>query len=457
MEKQQINEIVIFLSSYSTLPIQYAVEYYFYRRFLGFKNKVWTFILSALLMTIIDYIMMKTTFEISRIITADIIWIAIISFLCYGSFLIKFYAVIVINTISVLISLTFLTFDFWALPRAHNFNMSFESHMIVNIVDIIAIDLIHIIILFLFLKSISKLLNLKEKVLNLYESLYLLIPCLAIYSFSLIFYYIQSIRIENKKYYLPYIFPKLYYVLPFVSAALLMAILIVAYTFKKMLEGQEEQQENILMNQQFKLQLAHSKNIEGIYSEIRSVIHDTNNHLACLRSLAEANNMEAVKRYLYNIGKTVERLDFTIKTGNPIADAVINEKCNIARNEGIGFKCDFIMPKENLIEPMDLCIVLSNALDNAIEACRKVKNNNISKKICIKSFIRNRYLIMEISNTNIDRLHYVEGTIISTKQDKLNHGIGISNIKMAASKYNGTVDIVEENNKFVINIMFRIR
>ncbi|MBV7274225.1 GHKL domain-containing protein [Clostridium sp. PL3] len=457
MEKQQINEIVIFLSSYSTLPIQYAVEYYFYRRFLGFKNKVWTFILSALLMTIIDYIMMKTTFEISRIITADIIWIAIISFLCYGSFLIKFYAVIVINTISVLISLTFLTFDFWALPRAHNFNMSFESHMIVNIVDIIAIDLIHIIILFLFLKSISKLLNLKEKVLNLYESLYLLIPCLAIYSFSLIFYYIQSIRIENKKYYLPYIFPKLYYALPFVSAALLMAILIVAYTFKKMLEGEEEQQENILMNQQFKLQLAHSKNIEDIYSEIRSVIHDTNNHLACLRSLAEANNMEAVKRYLHNIGKTVERLDFTIKTGNPIADAVINEKCNIARNEGIGFKCDFIMPKESLIEPMDLCIVLSNALDNAIEACRKVKDNNISKKICIKSFIRNRYLIMEISNTNIDRLHYVEGTIISTKQDKLNHGIGISNIKTAASKYNGTVDVVEENNKFVINIMFRIR
>lgn len=457
MEKQQINEIVIFLSSYSTLPIQYAVEYYFYKRFLGFKYKAWTFILSALLVTIIDYIMMKATFEISRIITADIIWISIISFLCYGNFLIKFYSVIVINTISVLISLTFLTFDFWALPRAHNFNMSFESHMIVNIVNITAMDLIHLIILFIFLKSICKLLNLKEKILNLYKSLYLLIPCFAIYSFALIFYYIQTIKIENKQYYLPYIFPKLYYIFPLVTFALLISILIVACTFKKMLEREEEQQENMLMNQQFKLQLAHSKNIEGIYSEIRSVIHDTNNHLACLRSLAEANNMEAVKRYLYNIGQTVGRLDFKIKTGNPIADAVINEKYNIARNEGIGFKCDFIMPKESLLEPMDLCIVLSNALDNAIEACRKVKSNNISKEICIKSFIKNRYLIMEISNTSIDRLHYVENTIISTKSDKLNHGIGISNIKTAASKYNGTVDIVEENNKFIINIMFRIR
>ncbi len=301
MEKQQINEIVIFLSSYSTLPIQYAVEYYFYKRFLGFKYKAWIFILSALLVTIIDYIMVKTTFEISRIITADIIWIAIISFLCYGNFLIKFYAVIVINTISVLISLTFLTFDFWAFTRTHNFKMSFESHMIVNIVNVTAMDLIHLIILFIVLKSICKLLNLKERILNLYQSLYLLIPCLATYSFALIFYYIQIIKIENKQYYLPYIFPKLYYIFPFVSFALLISILIVAYTFKKMLEREEEQRENMLMNQQFKLQLAHSKNIEGIYSEIRSVIHDTNNHLACLRSLAEANNIESVKRYLYNI------------------------------------------------------------------------------------------------------------------------------------------------------------
>lgn len=457
MEKQQINDIVIFLSSYCTLPIQYVIEYYFYKRFLGFKYKAKIFILGALIGTIINYIMMKTTFGVFRIIIADIIWLVIISFLCYGNFLIKLYAVIVTDTVVSIISLTFLTYDFWGLPWKHNISMTFKRHMLVNVVNTTAVDLIHFIILFVFLKSICELLSLKERTLSLYQSLYLLIPCLAIYSLAIIFYCIQIIKIGNTEYYLPHIFPKLYYILPFVSFALLISILIIAYTFKKMLDGEQEQQKNMLVNQQFRLQLAHSKNIEGIYSGIKSVIHDTNNHLSCLRRLAEANNIEDIKAYLDNIGQTVGSLDFKIKTGNSIADAVINEKYNIAKHEGIKFICDFMIPKESLLEPVDLCIILSNALDNAIEACRKINDNNIPKVISIKSFIRSKYLIIEITNSSIKKLKYVENNIITTKQDKLNHGIGIINIKTTVSKYNGTVDILEERDKFIINIMVRIK
>ncbi|WP_237737347.1 ATP-binding protein [Clostridium carboxidivorans] len=182
-----------------------------------------------------------------------------------------------------------------------------------------------------------------------------------------------------------------------------------------------------------------------------------NNHLNCLKSLAINNNIEEMKGYIDNIGQTMSKLDFKIKTGNPVSDAVMNEKYNIAKVEGIKFTCDFIMPKKTLVEPMDLCVILSNALDNSIEACKRIKDTSIDRKIFIKSYVREIYLIIEISNTCIDKIQYVEDKIITQKLDKLNHGIGISNIEATVKKYNGIIDILQEKNKFVVNLMLKIK
>lgn len=457
MQKHQIVKIVEVLSSCLTLPFLYSIKHSFYRRFLGFKSKTWKFAFYALLLTVIEFYTMRIASGPLITIINNVIWLTIICFLCKGNFLIKFYAVIVGEAVLLLINLTFLTFDFEILPIMHTINMSFKEHMIVSFMNSIINDLIRLIILFIFLKKICNLINLKEKIVNLYQSLYLLIPCLSIYSLSVIFYTIQTIRIDDKNHYLPYIFHKIYYILPFVSFTLLISILITAYTFNKMLECEQEQQKNILMEQQFKLQLKHSKNVEGLYNSIRSIKHDMNNHLSCLRSLANTNNIEETKKYLNNISKTINKLDFQIKTGNCISDAVINEKFNIAKGEGITFICDFMLPNEISLEPVDLCVILSNTLDNAIEACMRITDPNILKKIYIKSYIRNMYLIIEVSNTTIDKIQYVENKIISKKSESYNHGIGISNIESTIKKYNGIVDILEEKDKFTMNLMLKIK
>ncbi len=158
------------------------------------------------------------------------------------------------------------------------------------------------------------------------------------------------------------------------------------------------------MEQQFKLQLTHSNNIEMLYKGIRGITHDMNNHVSCLRNLAATNNIEDIKKYLININETISKLDFKIKTGNSISDAIINEKYNIAKANEIEFICDFLLPKETLLEPVDLCVILSNALDNALEACMRITDSNILKKICIKSCIKNIYLIIEVSNSTTNKI-----------------------------------------------------
>lgn len=456
MDKVQLAKIIGVLSSYFILPFLYAIKYYFYQNFLGFKDKAWKFAFYSLLLAVIDFYSIKILSQPLSIIIHNTIWLTIICSLCIGNFLIKFYAVIVEDTILLLINLTFLTFDFKILPIIHNINMSFKEHIFVSSMNSIINDSIRIILLFVFLKSICKLIDLKGKTLNLYQGLYLLIPCLSIYSLGIIFYIIQTIKIDNKKYYLPYIFPKLYYILPFISFSLLLSILIVAYTFKKMLQCKQEQQNSVLIKEQFKLQLKHSKNIEKLYNNIRSIKHDMNNHISCLRNLINTNNITETKKYLDNISKTINKLDFEIKTGNCISDAIINEKYTIAKSNGINFFCDFILPYNISLEPMDLCIILGNTLDNAIEACMKITNNNISKTICIKSYIRNMYFLIEISNTNIDKLQYDKNKIISTKCDTYNHGLGLANIESAVKKYNGIWDITQEDNTFTINLMLKV-
>lgn len=457
MEKQQIVELTSLLSGYVTFPFLCAIKCYFYKRFLGFKNKLWIFALAVLFTEVIGFFTMKIPFHLLGIIIDFILWLAIVCFLCKGNFIIKFYAVTVQDSLLLLISLTFLPIDFWIFPLIHNNHMSFNEHMIISFANNIFIDLITFAILFIFSKKICDFLNLKDKPLNLYNGLYLLIPCLSSYALASIFFIIQEIKIDNKKYFLHHIFPGIYYILPFITLALLISILISAYTLKKMVEGEEERQKSILIEQQFKMQLNHSNNIEGLYKEIRSVKHDMTNHLICLKNLAADNNIEDIKKYLYSISKTISKLDFKIKTGNSISDAVITEKLNIAKSKGIEFICDFLIPKDILMEPIDLCVILSNTLDNAIESCVNITDTNIAKKILIKSYIRDIYLIIEVSNTNVKKLQYNKNKIISTKLDKSNHGMGLSNIETAVKKYNGVVDIVEEKNKFTINLMLKVK
>lgn len=453
MGKQQMIEIIGYIGLGVTLPIQYAIQYYFYKNFLGFKSKAWKFILCAILYTIFDFGVMRTAPEALRIIVDDVFWLAILCLLCKGSYILKFYTVIVQDSISALIGITFLICDFKILPIIYQMKMSINQYLTVYFIESTANALIRLAILFLFLKCICNMLKLKDKQVNTYQGLYLLVPCLASYSFSVIFYVIQEFKIDNKKYNLSNVFPEIYYILPFISFGLLVSILITAYTFRKMLDGEGEKQKNLLMEQQFELQLTHSKNIEGLYCGIRSVMHDMNNHIACLKNLANDNRIDDIKKYIDNIGETIGKLDFKIKTGNPISDAVINEKYNIAQAENIDFLCDFIIPKEISIEPVDLCIILSNVLDNAIEACTSINISNIPKEIRIKSYVKNMYLIIEVSNTKNNKFQYDGDKIISTKSDSTKHGMGIYNIEAAVKKYNGILDIVEEKNRVTINIM----
>ena len=444
MDYNSIAQIVGGLPDCLTLPLLYIIRYYFYKNFLGFRKKPIWLILVSLFLISFNFLTIDLSSNLLALIFNLLLYLSI-CFLCKGNFVIKVYSIIVEETILLLFNLSLLPFNFWVDPIINNINMSFSQHMIINFLRGMTLSILNYAILYFVLKKISSFLKFRDKCLNLSQSLYLLVPCASVYGLAFIFYLIQEVKIDDKIYYLPCIAPKIYYiVLPFISMLFLISIPIMAYTFRNMLESDEQKQKNMLIEQQFTTQLNHIKNIDSIYLGIRKVIHDMNNHISCLKNLADNNNHKEIKKYLHKISSTVDKLDFKIKTGNPICDAIINEKFNISQNEGIKFICGFMIPSKTSVESIDLCVILSNALDNSIEACRKITYPTIEKMICINSYIRGLYLIIEISNSSMEKLRYIDNKIISSKFAIENHGIGLSNIEDVVKKYNGVFDIMEE-------------
>lgn len=456
MNNFQIIDTLGILSSIIALPFYSGIQYYFLKNFLGFKYKAWRFVCLTTISIIFNFLALAICSPLTLIVN-NLLWFIFLYYLCNGNFVLKLYATILPNTILLLIYIIFLSFDYYSSCYISNLIMSSRKDIfILFTIDIIR-EFLNLAPLFLFLRKICRLLNFKEKIINVYQSLHLLIPCFGVYSLVIIFYFIQAIHVDNKDYYLVSIFPKTYLIVPFVSICILLSILVHVYIFKKMLDGDEISQKNSLMEQQFKLQINHSKNVENLYSDMRSIKHDMKNHILCLKKLIESKNIKEINTYINTLEETLSTLDYIIKTGNPISDAIINEKYSIAKKNDIEFICELIIPSELLLNPVDLCIILGNALDNAIEACIRITDKTIKKHIFITSYFRDLYLIIEVSNSTEDNIRYDSSKIISQKDDELNHGIGISNMEMVVKKYNGTLDIIVEKNKFTLNAMLKVK
>lgn len=203
---------------------------------------------------------------------------------------------------------------------------------------------------------------------------------------------------------------------------------------------------NAILKQQVDSQIYHYNQLEKINTEIRGFKHDYTNHMKCIRSMLSNNEINDLQDYLTDLSSSFPTSSFIYETGNYIADAILTEK-QVNSPDDISIKFDGVIPTN--IDNTDLCIILSNALDNAIEACYSCDSD---KTINVYSGYKHGYFILKIKNPTVNNI--TDGKISTTKADKINHGFGLANIKRAVHKYNGHVSTSCENNVFTLNIAF---
>lgn len=190
----------------------------------------------------------------------------------------------------------------------------------------------------------------------------------------------------------------------------------------------------------------HYQEVENMYKKMRGWRHDYRNHIQTMKVLAEKGNLEAIKEYLNKLDEDLATVDTVVKTGNAMADAILNSKISLAKSKGINVKVDAHVPVKLKMSELDLCVILGNLFDNAIEATSGQKDAWI--KLNVKQYNDTLYIGME--NTI---LYKPKDNLKTTKMDTKCHGYGLDSIKKIAKKYEGDMVIDYDDKTFRVEVV----
>lgn len=223
---------------------------------------------------------------------------------------------------------------------------------------------------------------------------------------------------------------------------------LVFFLFSKLQNQLDLQRNQIIINTQMRLEKQSFKKLEESYNRTREIRHDMKNHILSLKGIAESGDKAQLLDYLEKMTDALEEATYISVSKNSAVDAIINEKMLTAQKNNISTHFDVAPLNFENVPSMDICTILSNALDNAIEACVKI-DAPADRYINVKISVDNGIFI-SVVNPSDEAPKKRAGIIISNKKDSENHGLGLKSIKRTVDKNKGDMLIKYENNVFTL-------
>lgn len=209
-------------------------------------------------------------------------------------------------------------------------------------------------------------------------------------------------------------------------------------------------QENKYYAYQNKVMKSQLEEMNHIYLTMRGWRHDYHNHMQKIRAHLALKEYKEVDRYVDLMETELSEIDFTYKTGNTGVDAMLNSKLTLAEKNGLRIKCDAMLPKELSVNQVDLCVLLGNLIDNAIEACDKLEEEE-RRFLRIYMCVRKQQLYISVSNATNEVIRKLDKEYISNKRG--NHGHGLKRIDLIVDKYQGYINRQNEPGVFATEVM----
>lgn len=231
----------------------------------------------------------------------------------------------------------------------------------------------------------------------------------------------------------------------------IISIVVMTVIFQNIRARQEEKLQNELLAAQMDSIRRHIGQVEDLYQNIRSVRHDMTNHIMTLEKLYAGKETKEAREYAGNIKAALAQMAGEIKSGNPVTDIILQEQKSEAEKRNIRFQCDYHYPAGSNVNAFDISVILSNALQNAIENAGDDKTAYVS----ILSYRKKNAYMIEISNSFSGDLQWdTENELpVTSKGETDGHGYGIMNIRRVAKKYAGDIDIVYGDGEFRLSIL----
>ena len=194
----------------------------------------------------------------------------------------------------------------------------------------------------------------------------------------------------------------------------------------------------------------HYREGENMYRQIRGWRHDYRNHIQMMKVLAANGDMDALKAYLDELDTDLNTVDTVVKTGNPMADAILNSKISLARSRNIPTQVDAHIPVKLKMSELDLCCIIGNLFDNAMEASMALPE----EKRMIRVYMDMKGTQLYISFTNFTAAKKLSKVGKGFKTSKgEGHGFGLVRVDDIVSRYDGYLSRNSEDGAFTTEIL----
>lgn len=239
----------------------------------------------------------------------------------------------------------------------------------------------------------------------------------------------------------------------FTTILILLSSIVHLIVIGKIIQNDKLKLEYELINERIKTNLKRYESINEIHDRLRYVYHDLKNHMICIKNY---DTKAEIVSYINNLEFQINDFESLKNTGNKTLDIILGEKIYLFKKYNIEFEENINISKLKFIENNDICTIFANAIDNAIEACVNI-DNEIEKRIEIKSTYINEFAIIKFINTKVNDIKFIDDCIQTSKDDNKIHGIGLASIKYIANKYDGEVIVNYSDNEFILKIMIPIK
>lgn len=188
--------------------------------------------------------------------------------------------------------------------------------------------------------------------------------------------------------------------------------------------------------------------VNGLYQNIRGWRHDYHNHLQAMKVYLDKGQISDIRAYLAKLEDRLQEVDQLVKSGNTMLDAIVNSKLSIAMDREIQMNVKVFVGKQPLINDVDLCVILGNILDNAIEANEDIVTEKRLLRVYI-SILKQQLYISITNSRSIEQV--IDKDYRSTKNDK--RGLGVRRIDQLVAKYDGMINRQYEEEVFVTEVL----
>lgn len=194
----------------------------------------------------------------------------------------------------------------------------------------------------------------------------------------------------------------------------------------------------------------HYAEVDNMYKQIRGWRHDYRNHIQTMKAYAANADWSAICRYLDELDTDLSTVDTVIKTGNQMTDAILNSKISLAKSKGIEVIADAHIPVKLNLSELDLCCIIGNLFDNAIDASLSLSQNQ--RIIRVYMDMKNTQLYISFTNlTSGKKLNKQGGLFKSTKGN--DHGFSLVRIDTIVERLDGYISRNSEDGAFTTEIL----